>query len=291
MIFNPRREYPGSPPEQHQPDVPGQESQMRPPPIFVHPHYKPAGKLTGKTAVITGGDSGIGRAVAVIFAQENANVMLIYLNEQEDISLTQQTCEDFGARVYTMKGDLGRSGFCDDVIAQTLSDLNSIDILVNVAGEQHLQASLEDITDAQLQRTFATNIFSMFYLARAALPFMKPGSTIINTSSVTAYHGNPHLVDYSSTKGAITSFTRSLALNVAPRGIRVNAIAPGPVWTPLIPSTFSPDEVSHFGEKEPLGRPGQPAEMAPAYVYLACEDSSYMTGQVLHINGGSIVNG
>lgn len=280
-----------APQEQQQDQQPGLESEMVPQPVYFNPLYKPAEKLSGKVAIVTGGDSGIGRAVAVAFAQEQAKVVIVYLSEDSDARVTEQEMEKFTSDILVLKGDLSQSGFCDEVVSQTVERFGTVDVLVNVAGEQHPQQRLEDITNAQLHQTFATNIFSMFYLVRAALPHMKQGSTIINTTSVTAYHGHKTLIDYSSTKGAITSFTRSLALNLAERKIRVNGVAPGPIWTPLIPSTFDAEKVKDFGEGQPLGRPGQPAELAPAYVYLACEDSSYMTGQVLHINGGSIVNG
>lgn len=283
--------YNSLPLAQQQSQQPGLESEMVPRPMYFNPLYKPAEKLSGKVAIVTGGDSGIGRAAAVAFAQEQAKVVIVYLNEDNDAHVTQQEIEKFTKEVLVLKGDLSLSSTCDEVIRQTVNRFGTVDVLVNVAGEQHPQQRLEDITDDQLHQTFATNIFSMFYLVRAALPHMKEGSSIINTTSVTAYHGHKTLLDYSSTKGAITSFTRSLALNLAERNIRVNGVAPGPIWTPLIPSTFDEESVENFGKGQPLGRPGQPAELAPAYVYLASEDSSYMTGQVLHINGGSIVNG
>lgn len=280
-----------APKAQQQGQQPGLESEMDPAPIYFNPDYKPADKLQGKVAIITGGDSGIGRAVAITFAQERAKIVIVYLSENDDAELVKQEAKKFTPDVLLIRGDLSDPAFCDEVVMRTINYLGSIDILVNCAGEQHPQERIEDITNEQLHQTFATNIFSMYYLVKAALPHMAKGSTIINTTSVTAYHGHKTLIDYSSTKGAITAFTRSLALNLADRQIRVNGVAPGPIWTPLIPSTFSTEEVANFGKNQPLGRPGQPAELAPAYVYLGCDDSSYMTGQILHINGGSIVNG
>lgn len=278
-------------PPQHQEQRPGREHQMTPEPEYFRSAYRPAGKLQGKVAVITGADSGIGRAVAVYYAHEGADIVMIYLEEHEDARVTQKEIEETGRKVLVFAGDISDQKHCRHVIDETLEKFGRIDILVNNAGEQHPQQKLEDISEQQWERTFRTNIFAMFQLTKTALPHMESGSTIINTTSVTAYKGNPVLLDYSSSKGAITSFTRSLAINLAERGIRVNAVAPGPVWTPLIPSTFDEDSVEKFGASTPLGRPGQPAEMGPAYVYLACEDSSFMTGQVLHLNGGSVVNG
>ena len=280
-----------APKAQQQDQQPGLESEMEPAPIYFNPDYKPADKLQGKVAIITGGDSGIGRAVAITFAQERAKIVIVYLSENEDAERVKQEAKKFTTDVLLIRGDLSDPAFCDEVVMRTINYFGRIDILVNCAGEQHPQERIEDITNEQLHQTFATNIFSMYYLVKAALPHMGKGSTIINTTSVTAYHGHKTLIDYSSTKGAITAFTRSLALNLAERQIRVNGVAPGPIWTPLIPSTFTSEEVANFGKKQPLGRPGQPAELAPAYVYLGCDDSSYMTGQILHINGGSIVNG
>ena len=264
---------------------------MHPQPVYISDDYKAAGKLAGKVAIITGADSGIGRAVAVHYAKEGANVVLLYLNEHEDAELTRSEVEKCGGEVLSHAGDIASGQFCREVVIETLNTWGKIDILVNNAGEQHPQQNLEDISEEQWERTFRTNIFAMFQLTKAVLPYLQAGACIINTTSITAYKGNPTLLDYSSTKGAITSFTRSLALNLAPRGIRVNAVAPGPIWTPLIPSTFSPDTVASFGASTPMHRPGQPAEVAPAYVYLACSDSSYVAGQVIHINGGSVVNG
>ncbi|WP_114195763.1 SDR family oxidoreductase [Edaphovirga cremea] len=281
----------GAPKAQKQDQQPGLESEMDPQPIYFNPEYKAAGKLEGKVAVITGGDSGIGRAVAITYAQEGAKVVIVYLNEDSDAQKTKEEIEKFTKDVLLISGNISEPGFCEQVIHDAVNKFGSLDILVNNAAEQHPQKRFEDISNAQLHQTFATNIFSMFYLIRAALPHMSAGSSIINTTSITAYKGNPLLIDYSSTKGAITSLTRSLALHLAERKIRVNGVAPGPIWTPLIPSTFSKEHVGEFGEEQPLGRPGQPAELAPAYVYLACDDSSYVTGQVIHINGGTVVNG
>jgi|SRR5690606_17305925 len=278
-------------PPQHQDHRPGSEEEMIPQPVYLAKTYKPAGKLEGKVAIITGADSGIGRAVAVHYAREGARIVMLYLNEYEDADLTRSEIEQSGSEVIGFAGDVAGEDFCDKVVEETLKQWGQIDILVNNAGEQHPQESLEGITVEQWEKTFRTNIFGMFLLTKAVLPHLKPGATIINTTSITAYKGNPKLLDYSSTKGAITSFTRSLAINLASRGIRVNAVAPGPIWTPLIASTFSAEQVASFGAETPLGRPGQPAEVAPAYVYLASDDSSYVCGQVLHVNGGSVVNG
>ena len=264
---------------------------MHPRPAYEGRKYLAAGKLRGKVAIVTGGDSGIGRAVALAYAREGADIALLYLNEVEDADEARRQIEEEGRRCLCFAGDVADGQFCSKVVAEVLNVLGRIDVLVNNAGEQHPQERLEDITEAQWERTFRTNIFGMFQLTKAVLPHLGEGSTIVNTTSITAYKGNPKLIDYSSTKGAITSFTRSLSLNLASRGIRVNAVAPGPIWTPLIPSTFPGDTVAHFGESTPMGRPGQPEELAPAYVFLACNDSSYVSGQVLHINGGSVVNG
>lgn len=278
-------------PPQHQVQQPGIESKMSPAPEFETPAYKAAGKLAGKAALITGGDSGIGRAVAVTYAKEGADVAIVYLNEHGDAEETKRQVEQEGRKCVLIAGDIGDESFAKESVKQTIDALGKLDILVNNAAEQHPQQGIEDITKDQLERTFRTNIFGMFFMTKAAMPYLKKGSTIVNTTSITAYRGNPSLIDYSSTKGAITSFTRSLSMNLAEKGIRVNAVAPGPIWTPLIPSTFDEKKVSEFGATQPMKRPGQPEELAPAYVYLASDDSSYVSGQVIHVNGGEVVNG
>lgn len=278
-------------PPQHQNHQPGTETEMYPEPISVDPNYKGSGKLKNKVALITGGDSGIGKAVAIYFAKEGADVAIIYLEENEDAQETKKAIEAEGQQCLLIAGDIGEEAFCKDCTKQTIEKFGKIDILVNNAAEQHPQKSLLDISAEQLEKTFRTNIFSMFYLTQAVLPHLKKGSSIITTSSITAYKGHEQLIDYSSTKGAIVSFTRSLAMSLAKQGIRVNSVAPGPIWTPLIPSTFTADQVKSFGSTTPMGRAGQPFELAPAYVYLASDDSSYVSGQTIHINGGTILNG
>jgi NAD(P)-dependent dehydrogenase (short-subunit alcohol dehydrogenase family) len=278
-------------PPQHQDRQPGIESAMTPRPRAEDQVYRGSGKLQGQVALITGGDSGIGRAVAILFAKEGADVALVYLNEHDDAAETKRRVEAEGRRCVTFAGDVGLEPFCHDVVQQTIAALGQLDILVNNAAEQHPQDSLAKITTEQLERTFRTNIFSYFYMSKAALPHFHAGSAIINTTSVTAYRGSPQLLDYSATKGAIVAFTRSLALALADQGIRVNGVAPGPIWTPLIPSTFTEDKVANFGANVPLQRAGQPEEVAPSYVFLASDDASYMTGQVLHPNGGEVING
>jgi NAD(P)-dependent dehydrogenase (short-subunit alcohol dehydrogenase family) len=278
-------------PPQHQPQQPGRESQMRPRPVAEDRKYRGSDKLKGKVALITGGDSGIGRAVAILYAKEGADVAIIYLNEEEDAQETKRQVEQEGRRCVTISGDIGDENFCQQAVRRTLDELNRLDILVNNAAEQHPKQSIEEISAAQLERTFRTNIFAMFFMTKAALKHLKEGAAIINTASVTAYKGSPELLDYSSTKGAIVAFTRSLSQSLVERGIRVNGVAPGPIWTPLIPSTFPPEKVEKFGQDVPMERAGQPEEIAPAYVFLASDDSSYMAGQILHLNGGEIVNG
>lgn len=278
----------GQPP-QHQERQPGRESEMEPQPRAEREDYRGADKLRDKVALITGGDSGIGRAVAIAFAKEGADSVIVYRDEHEDAEWTRQRVESLGRRCQAIAGDVGDAAFCRRAVEETVATFGRIDCLVNNAGEQHVRDSVLEIGDEQLERTFRTNIFSMFYLTKAALPHMAEGSTIINTTSVTAYEGNPQLIDYSATKGAIVAFTRSLSLSLAEQGIRVNAVAPGPIWTPLIPATFDPEHVEKFGTTKPMGRAGEPAEVAPSYVFLASADSSYMSGQVLHPNGGSIV--
>lgn len=271
--------------------IPGKESKMNPEPIYDNVDCKGYGRLKGKTAIITGGDSGIGRAVSVAYAKEGCNVVIVYNVADDDANTTKKAIESYNGKALLIKGDIGDSKFCNQVIEQTVKEFGALDILVNNAAEQHVQKNLEDITDQQLQKTFQTNIFSMIYLTRAALPHLKEDSTIINTSSVTAFAGHADLLDYSATKGAITAFTRSLSANLAGKKIRVNQVAPGPIWTPLIPSTFEKSKVENFGNNTPLKRPGQPVELAEAYVFLASDGSTYMTGQTIHINGGTIVNG
>jgi NAD(P)-dependent dehydrogenase (short-subunit alcohol dehydrogenase family) len=278
-------------PSQHQEQRPGREHKMRPRPRAEDERHRGSEKLRGKVAIITGGDSGIGRAVAIAFAKEAADVAVVYLEEHKDANETKRLVEEEGRKCVLISGDVGQEKFCQKAVEQTIENLGKVDILVNNAAEQHPQKSIEKISDEQLERTFRTNIFSFFFMTKAAMKHLEKGATIINTSSVTAYKGSPHLLDYSSTKGAITSFTRSLSQALADKGIRVNGVAPGPIWTPLIPSTFTAKEVETFGSDVPLGRPGQPEEVAPSYVFLASDDSSYMTGQVLHPNGGTVVNG
>ena len=278
-------------PPQHQDRQPGIESAMTPRPRAADPSYRGSGKLQGQVALITGGDSGIGRAVAILFAKEGADVAIVYLNEHADAAETKCRVEAEGRRCVTFAGDVGLEPFCQDVVQQTVAALGQLDILVNNAAEQHPQDSLAKITAEQLERTFRTNIFSCFYMSKAALPHLHAGSAIINTTSVTAYRGSPHLLDYSATKGAIVAFTRSLALALVDKGIRVNGVAPGPIWTPLIPSTFAEDRVESFGADAPMQRAGQPEEVAPSYVFLASDDASYMAGQILHPNGGEVING
>lgn len=278
-------------PPQHQNKQPGVQSEMNPIPVSFHSQYKAAGKLKDKVAIITGGDSGIGRAVAYHYAKEGANVVIVYLNEHQDAEETKTQVEHFGGKCLLLSGDIGEEKFCEQIVKDTISTFGKLDILVNNAAEQHPKGSLLDITAEQLQKTFRTNVFSFFYMAKAALPYLKSGSSIINTASITAYEGNEQLIDYSSTKGAIVTFTRSLSKSLVGKGIRVNGVAPGPIWTPLIPSTFSSEKVATFGANTPMKRAGQPLEVAPSYVFLASDDSSYMTGQMLHVNGGTVVNG
>src|SRR6266513_468922 len=278
-------------PPQHQRQQPGREHKMRPRPRAEDEKHPGSGKLQDKVAIITGGDSGIGRAVAIAFAKEGADVSFIYLEERKDDNETRRLVEEHRRKCLLIEGDVGQEDFCRKAIDQTVKKFGRIDSLVNNAAEQHPQDSIEEISEKQLERTFRTNIFSFFFMVKAAMKHLKEGAVIINTTSVTAYKGSAHLLDYSSTTGAITSFTRSLSQALADKCIRVNGVAPGPVWTPLIPSTFPAKEVETFGSDVPLGRAGQPEEIAPSYVFLASDDSSYMTGQVLHPNGGTIVNG
>jgi NAD(P)-dependent dehydrogenase (short-subunit alcohol dehydrogenase family) len=278
-------------PKQTQPEQPGREHKMTPRPKAQDEKQRGSGKLEGKVALITGGDSGIGRAVAIAFAKEGADVAINYLEEEKDANETQRLVEEYGARCVLIAGDVGDEEFCRDAVEQTVRELSGLDILVNNAAEQHPQDSIEKISKKQLEKTFRTNIFSMFFLTKAAMKHLKEGSVIINTTSVTAYKGSPQLLDYSSTKGAIVAFTRSLSQALAGKKIRVNGVAPGPIWTPLIPSTFPGEKVETFGSDVPMKRAGQPEEVAPSFVFLASDDSSYMTGQILHPNGGTVVNG
>ena len=270
----------------HEDQLPGHESKLEPKPDW-KPRYRSSGRLDGKVALITGGDSGIGRAVAALFAREGADVAIVYLCEHDDAEATKRIVEEEGRRAIAIAGDIGDKSFCERAVRETVDRFGRLDILVNNAGEQHSDKDIRDITDEQLKRTFQTNIFGMFYLTQAALPHLKEGSSIINCTSETMYAGSKHLLDYSATKGAITAFTRSLALNLVKQGIRVNAVAPGPIWTPLNPfGGQEPEKVKDFGKSTPMGRPGQPYEVAPSFLFLACEDSSYMTAQVLHPDGG-----
>ncbi|HMU56535.1 MAG TPA: SDR family oxidoreductase [Nitrospira sp.] len=278
-------------PPQRQERQPGREDKMTPRPHSERESHRGTGKLRDKVALITGGDSGIGRAVAIAYAREGADVSVVYLDEHKDAEETRRLVEQEGRRCLTIAGDVGDEAFCRNAVEQTVTELGRLDVLVNNAAEQHPRERLEDITAEQLDRTFRTNIFSFFYASKAALPHLKEGSAIVNTTSVTAYKGSAQLLDYASTKGAIVAFTRSLSQALADRKIRVNAVAPGPIWTPLIPATFPADKVATFGSDVPMKRAGQPEEVAPSFVFLASEDSSYMTGQVLHPNGGTIVNG
>jgi NAD(P)-dependent dehydrogenase (short-subunit alcohol dehydrogenase family) len=276
-------------PPQHQSVKPGHQGEMIPKPLIDDPDYLPAGKLKDKVALITGADSGIGQAVAVAYAKEGADVVVVYLNEHEDAHETKRLVEKYGRRCLLIAGDLGEISFCEKAVAETVKYFGKLDILVNNAGEHWENDELETMNLQTMERTFQVNIFSMFYLTQAALKHLKSGGVIINTTSVTAYKGSGHLLDYSATKGAVLTFTRSLSQQLVKKGIRVNGVAPGPIWTPLIPASFSPEDVKDFGKDTPMGRAGQPAELAPSYVFLATQDSSYITGQILHPNGGSIV--
>jgi NAD(P)-dependent dehydrogenase (short-subunit alcohol dehydrogenase family) len=273
-------------PRLHEADTPGLEAKLEPKPDW-EPRYPGSGRLKGKVALVTGADSGIGRAVAALFAREGADVAIGYLCEDTDAEKSKQIVEAEGRKAILLRGDIGDKDFCDAAVKKTIDEFGKLDILVNNAGEQHPDEDVTDISEQQLKRTFQTNIFGMFFMTQAARPHLKQGSAIINCTSVTMYKGSPQLLDYSSTKGAITAFTRSLAKNLVKDGIRVNAVAPGPIWTPLNPSGGQPpEEIKDFGKDSPMGRPGQPNEVAPSFLFLACEDASYMTGQVLHPDGG-----
>jgi NAD(P)-dependent dehydrogenase (short-subunit alcohol dehydrogenase family) len=277
-------------PAQHQNIKPGRQKPMIPQPLIDDPEYRAAGKLQDKVAIITGGDSGIGQAVSLVYAKEGANVAVVYLNEHEDAQQTKRLVEAQGRRCLLIDGDLADESFCREVVEKTLQAFGKIDILINNAAEHWETESLENLDMQQMEHTFRVNVFSFFYLTKAVLPHLKEGSSIINTTSVTAYKGSGHLLDYSSTKGAIVTFTRSLSDQLVSKGIRVNGVAPGPIWTPLIPATFSDEEVQKFGQDTPMGRAGQPSEVAPCFVFLAAKDSSYVSGQILHPNGGRVIN-
>ena len=277
-------------PPQHQSRQPGLESEMNPKPEFM-PKFPGNGRLEGKVAIITGGDSGIGRACAVLFAREGAEVALIYLNETEDAKVTAEAVRAEGKDPLLVRGDIGEPAFCDNVVGKVVEEFGRLDVLINNAAEQHPKDDITDISAEQLQHTFQTNLFGYFYMTQAAVPFLGKGASIVNTTSITAYRGSPTLLDYSATKGAIVALTRSLSSNLVDKGIRVNAVAPGPIWTPLIPATFDAEKVAKFGASQPMKRPGQPNEVATCHLFLACDESSYLTGQVLHPNGGEIVGG
>lgn len=281
----------GTEPMIHEDALPGEEAKLEPKPDW-EPRYPGSGRLDGKVAIVTGADSGIGRAVAALYAREGADVAIFYLCEHEDAEKTKAIVEAEGRRAILVPGDLGDPNFAPRAVQKVIDTFGRLDILVNNAGEQHADEDIRDITDEQLRRTFQTNIFSMFYLVQAALPHLEEGASIINCTSITMYKGSPELLDYSATKGAITAFTRSLSQSLVKKGIRVNGVAPGPIWTPLNPSGGQkPEDIPEFGKNTPMGRPGQPNEVAPSFLFLACEDASYMAGQVLHPNGGTVVNG
>ncbi len=292
MSNNPNQ-YPTAAPAQEQQHQPGEQQVMHPEPEIIKSTHLGSHKLKDKVVLISGGDSGIGRSVAVLFAREGADVAIIYLEEQQDAERTKQLVEQEGQHCLLLKEDISDPESSEKCVAETLKVFGKINILINNAGVQYQQKDLGDISTEQLEKTFKTNIFSMFHLTKAVLPHLKEGDSIINTTSITSYHGHDELMDYASTKGAITTFTRSLSNNLMKqkKGIRVNGVAPGPIWTPLIPSSFDAETVAKFGQDTPMGRMGQPSEVAPAYLFLASDDASYITGQVIHVNGGEIVNG
>jgi NAD(P)-dependent dehydrogenase (short-subunit alcohol dehydrogenase family) len=274
----------------HEDQLPGHESKLEPKPDW-EPRYPGSGRLSDKVALITGGDSGIGRAVAALFAREGADIAIVYLCEHDDAAKTKEIVENEGRKVIAIAGDIGDRAFCERAVKETVDQLGGLDILVNNAGEQHPDEGIRDITEEQLRRTFQTNVYGMFFMTQAAEPHLKQGSAVINCTSVTMYKGSPELLDYSSTKGAMTAFTRSYAKNAIKKGIRVNGVAPGPIWTPLNPfGGQKPEDIPEFGKDTPMGRPGQPNEVAPCFLFLACEDSSYMIGQVLHPDGGDFTS-
>ncbi|WP_214482873.1 SDR family oxidoreductase [Bacillus sp. SM2101] len=277
-------------PPQHQEVHPGLEYEMIPRPISEDPHYRSGNKLHNKVAIITGGDSGIGRATAIAFAKEGANITIVYLNEHQDAAETRERVESLGGKCLVISADLRKEETSQQVVKKTIETFGKLDILINNAAVQYVQSSILDISSEQLENTFRTNVFAIFYMTKAALPYLKNGSSIINTASITAFQGQKFLIDYSATKGAVTTFTRSLSLSLVEHGIRVNNVAPGPIWTPLIPSSFSAEQVTQFGLETPMKRAGQPFELAPAFVYLASDDSRYVTGQTIHVNGGVILN-
>ncbi|CEQ23847.1 SDR family oxidoreductase [Paraclostridium sordellii] len=284
--------FPTSFPKQHQDCQPGLEHKMTPSPIYDSPLYnKPNDKLKDKVAIISGGDSGIGRAVSIAFAKSGCDISIIYYNEDDDAVVTKKKVEDEGRKCLLIKGDIKESKFCKEAIESTLKEYKKINILINNSAVQYTQQNLTDIDDDQFDKTFKTNVYGAFYLTKAVLPHLKCGDSIINTTSVVSYHGHETLLDYSMTKGALTTFTRSLSMQLATKGIRVNAVAPGPIWTPLIPSSFDEQEVAKFGSNNPMKRVGQPVECSGAYVFLASDESSFITGQTIHVNGGEIVNG
>ncbi|MFN0262241.1 SDR family oxidoreductase [Tepidamorphus sp. 3E244] len=265
---------------------PGLEDEMSPPPDYM-PRFPGSGRLEGKVAIITGGDSGIGRATAVLFAREGARVAIIYLNEDDDAETTLEAVRSEGSQGIALRGDVGEKAFCRECVARVVKEWGRLDILVNNAAEQHSQDAFEDVSEEQIEATFRTNVFGQMFMVQEALPHLGEGAAIVATTSITAYRGQDLLIDYASTKGAVLSLTRALAQKLAGSGVRVNGVAPGPIWTPLIPASFPPDKVESFGESSPLGRPGQPNEVAPSILFLSCEDSSYMTGHVLHPDGGA----